>query len=256
MNPDYYESDRILSEYLLFHYGWHEEILPYGFGPVGALDFPWRCAEVLLSVLPDTNDSRALDLGCAVGRSAFELARKCNEVVAIDSSRTFIDAANYLRESGEYFFRRVDEGDLTTPLLAKVPDGIYREHVDFRVGDACHLPDDLGTFDCALLANLLCRLPDPAACLEQMKRLIVPGGYLMITTPGTWSEDFTPKENWLGGHDRDGCPVTTEEGLHHHLNADFELIRSGDMAFLIREHIRKFQWSVARMTLWQRRSHG
>jgi len=34
---------------------------------------------------------RALDLGCAVGRSSFELAREYQEVVGIDISQTFID---------------------------------------------------------------------------------------------------------------------------------------------------------------------
>jgi len=248
-----YESDKMLSEYLLFHYGWHEEILPYGFGPAGALDFPWRCAEVLLSVLPDSNDSRALDLGCAVGRSSFELARKCREVIAIDHSRAFIDAAQYLRDHGEYFFRRNDEGACRTPMMARVPNGIYRQHVDFRVGDACHLPDDLGKFDCALLANLLCRLPDPRVCLSRLPDLIRSGGHVMITTPGTWSTEFTPMENWLGGYEREGQPVNTEEGIREILGSDFDLVRSGDMAFLIREHVRKFQWSVARMTLWQKK---
>ncbi|MGF1679367.1 MAG: putative 4-mercaptohistidine N1-methyltransferase [Candidatus Methylacidiphilales bacterium] len=253
MGSEYYENDRVLAEYLLFHYGWREEILPYGFGPESALDFPWRCAEVLLSLLPEDRSSRALDLGCAVGRSSFELARKCREVVAIDASSTFIDAARYLRDAGEYFFRRTDEGELTTPLLARVPDGIYREHVQFEVGDACALREDLGEFDCALLANLLCRLPDPGACLDRMKTLIRPGGVMMITTPGTWSETFTPRDKWLGGLEREGRAVHTEDGLKERLGDAFDLIREGDMAFLIREHARKFQWSVARMTLWRRK---
>ncbi|MEM6822112.1 MAG: putative 4-mercaptohistidine N1-methyltransferase [Verrucomicrobiota bacterium] len=253
MAAAYYESDKILSEYLLFHYGWNEDVMPYGFGPQGAFDFPWRCAEVLLSMLPDTNDSRALDLGCAVGRSSFELARKCREVVAIDYSSRFIDAANYLKEAGEYFYRRVDEGENTTPLMAQVPDGIYRQHVQFQVGDACALPEDLGEFDCAMLANLLCRLPDPKLCLSRMSTLIRSGGHLMITTPGTWTEEFTPKENWLGGYEREGEPVSTEDGLRDCLDNNFELIRAGDMPFMIREHARKYQWTVARMTLWQRR---
>jgi putative 4-mercaptohistidine N1-methyltranferase len=253
MASEYYESERVLAEYLLFHYGWQEEILPYGFGPLAALDYPWRCAEVLLSMLPDNHQARALDLGCAVGRSSFELARRCGDVVAMDASKKFIDAANYLKETGEYFYRRFDEGEITTPLMAKVPDGIYREHVDFRVADACDLPDHLGAFDAVLMANLLCRLPDPKACLSRMPGLVNPGGHLMITTPGSWLEEYTPRENWLGGFLRDGKPFSTEDGLKEILLKDFELVREGDMAFMIREHARKFQWSVARMTLWKRR---
>src|SRR4029079_2533806 len=38
-----YETDKLLAEYLLFHYGSAGEILPYEFGPQTALDFPMRC---------------------------------------------------------------------------------------------------------------------------------------------------------------------------------------------------------------------
>ncbi|NDC01228.1 MAG: methyltransferase domain-containing protein, partial [Verrucomicrobia bacterium] len=43
---------------------------------------------------------RALDLGCAVGRSSFELAAKVPEVIAIDFSRAFIRAARKLAKNG------------------------------------------------------------------------------------------------------------------------------------------------------------
>ncbi len=247
-----YESDDILSQYLLFHYGWREEVFPYGFGPSDALDYPWRCAELCLGLLPEEGEYRALDLGCAVGRSSFELARKCQEVIAIDKSQKFIDVANYLREEGTYYYRRIDEGDLTTPLMAKVPDGIYRQHVHFRVGDACDLPEDLGEFDCVLMANLLCRLPRPDLCLARLPSLLKPGGYAAIMTPSTWSDMFTPRAFWLGGHEKDGHRVGVEEGIRNFLDPHLNRIRSGDMPFLIREHSRKYQWSVARFTLWQK----
>lgn len=43
-----YESEKLLSEYLVFHYGTPEELIPYPFGPKDALDFPKRCAELCL----------------------------------------------------------------------------------------------------------------------------------------------------------------------------------------------------------------
>jgi 2-polyprenyl-3-methyl-5-hydroxy-6-metoxy-1,4-benzoquinol methylase len=36
------------------------------------------------------NTQRALDIGCAVGRSSFELARNFKEVVGIDFSHRFV----------------------------------------------------------------------------------------------------------------------------------------------------------------------
>ena len=40
-----YETRKAVSEYLNFHYGKEEEIMPYDFGPKNALDFPLRCAQ-------------------------------------------------------------------------------------------------------------------------------------------------------------------------------------------------------------------
>lgn len=45
---------------------------------------------------------------------------------------------------------------------------------------------------------------------------------------------------------------TTADGLAARLPA-FDLIRRSDLPFVLREHARKFQWSVADATLWQRR---
>ena len=39
-----YETEKLLREYLIFHFGKPDELLPYGFGPTESLDFPKRCA--------------------------------------------------------------------------------------------------------------------------------------------------------------------------------------------------------------------
>ena len=233
-----YESDKLLAEYLLFHYGSAGEILPYVFGPREALEYPARCVSECV-----TKSGRALDLGCAVGRSAFEMARTCDGVIGIDFSRRFIDAADALK-TGELSYRRADEGDCTTPLIARVPAGIDRTRVAFEVGDAMNLRTDLGTFDVVLMANLIDRLNEPQRCLARLPALVNPGGQLVITSPYTWLEDFTPRANWLS---------PTLHGLRAALAPHFDLTATRDMPFLIREHARKFQWSVAQATTWIRR---
>lgn len=250
---NFYESDRAVSEYLLFHYGRPEEILPYEAGLVAALNYPVRCVSECLDAtrLPET--PRALDLGSAVGRSSFELARHCPEVIGIDYSHRFIEAANRLKESGELDYAFTEEGDLVTRTTATVPPEIDRSRVTFEQGDALDLRDHLGQFDVLLMANLVDRLTEPARCLKRLSGLVNPGGQLIITTPGTWLEEYTPKANWLGGFEREGRPVRTLDGLRAHLDQDFELTGTKDLPFLIREHARKFQWSVAQASLWRRR---
>lgn len=254
MNPgDFYESGRALAEYLLFHYGTPAEQMPWDFGPAEALEYPARCVRECLdpSCLPAV--SRALDLGCAVGRSAFELARHCTEVIGIDYSHQFIDVAGQLQRDGEYPYAHAVEGRLTVAAKAVVPAGIDRRRVAFEQGDAMALRADLGTFDVVLLANLLDRLTDPAACLRALPRVVRPGGQLIITTPCTWLEEYAPASRWLGGFEEEGRAVRTLDSLDAFLGPDFDRTRTLDMPFLIREHERKFQWSVAQASVWRRK---
>ncbi len=248
-----YETDRLLAEYLLFHYGTAEEILPYDFGPRNAFAYPVRCVSECLDLTRVPANARALDLGCAVGRATFELGRHCASTIGIDSSRIFIEAATVLQRTGEFHYQRIDEGQLCTPLIARVPAEIKRERVIFKTGDATDLPRDLPAFDVVLMANLIDRLHDPAQCLSRLPSLVKSSGQLIITSPYTWLEEFTPQANWLGGCIREGRALTTLEGLQDRLGESFALVLTKDLPFLIREHARKFQWSVAQATVWIRR---
>jgi putative 4-mercaptohistidine N1-methyltranferase len=249
LNP--YESSRLLAEYLLFHYGSEEQILRERPGPREALDFPVRCVHELVDRGRVPAAARALDVGCAVGRSCFELCAFCPTVIGIDFSHSFIQAARELKERGEFSFEMVVEGEICELARARVPANLDRRRAQFEVGDATNLPGDLGTFDVVLAANLICRLAEPARFLQQLPALVTPGGQLLMTTPFTWLEDFTSPSNWLGGRKRDG--VRSFDVLHEILGRDFELQVAKDLPFLIREHERKFQYGVALGGRWVRR---
>jgi len=79
--------------------------------------------------------------------------------------------------------------------------------------------------------------------------LVVPGGQLVITTPYTWLEEFTPRKNWLGATPHTGDPL---DALRLELKDSFTLTKVQDLPFLLREHARKFQWCIAQATTWQR----
>ncbi len=188
--------------------------------------------------------ARGLDLGCAVGRSAFEMARHCSEVIGIDFSNAFIRAAEALAKGSPLAYERREEASLVTHLEAKLPVGIDGSRLSFFQGDAMNLPDDLGTFDRVHAANLLCRLPAPNRLLERLPDLVNSGGELVLATPCTWLEEFTPPENWP--------TAGTLEWLKMKLNPSFSLIRQADEPFLIRETARKFQWTSSLVTVWKR----
>jgi SAM-dependent methyltransferase len=109
-----------------------------------------------------------------------------------------------------------------------------------------HLRADLGSFHLVHAANLLCRLTQPHLLLQRLPDLVLPGGQLLLTTPCTWLEEFTPLGNWPQG--------STLDWLEQTLSAHFTLAEQKDLPFLIREHARKYQWSVALGTRWLRRA--
>lgn len=247
-----YETAQIVNEYLLFHYGRPEEILPFPFGPVEALHFAERVVTQTFDLASMTEGSRALDLGCAVGASSFVLSRYCGEVIGIDASRAFIGVADELSRRGERPYERREEGEIASPLVARLPAGARPDRVRFETGDAVDLREDLGTFDCLLAANLVCRLPRPDRLLERLPDLVKPGGQLVISSPYTWLEAFTDRADWLGGFVRDEQPVFTLARLKTFLGRHFALEAIRDLPFLIREHARKYQWSVSQATRWRR----
>ncbi|MEM1084303.1 MAG: methyltransferase domain-containing protein [Verrucomicrobiota bacterium] len=242
MEDNVYESQKLLSEYLLFHYGTAGEILPAS-APAGmrdALDFAVRTQSHFT-----TPSERGLDLGCAVGRSSYEMSRTTrDEVIGIDFSQGFVNAAHIVRH-GPLPYTRLDEAHVSTALEARLPNGIEASKVSFEQGDAMNLRDDLGQFDRVHAANLLCRLPEPDRLLERLPDLVISGGELIITTPCTWLGEFTPPENWP--------PGPTLDWLSDKLAGAFELTLTHDEPFLIRETARKFQWTSSQLSLWSRR---
>jgi putative 4-mercaptohistidine N1-methyltranferase len=239
----YYESERAAAEYLLLHYG---DPTPW------RNPFPTRCVTECLGKKHLPKHARALDLGCAVGGASFELARCCAEVIAIDASRQFIETAQRLQKRGNLRFNLRVEGDLTQACQVAVPKGIDRTRVSFEVGDATRLRADLGMFDVIFIANLIDRVADPRKLLAQLSGLIMPGGQLILTSPYTWLEEYTPRANWLGGFKQHGRNIETFSALKKILSCDFTLSRRRNIPFLIREHSRKFQLCIAEATVWDR----
>jgi putative 4-mercaptohistidine N1-methyltranferase len=246
MGAGFYESDEAVAQYLLFHYGTPEQICPLLPEARAACGFPARCVSEPLRHIDLRRRGRALDLGCAVGRSSLELGRHFDDVLGLDFSARFVAETERMRRDRHVTVRVPREGAATDELRLEVPDDLRGDNVRFARGDACNLPDDLGAFDFVLMANLIDRLPDPAKCLAHLPSLVSPEGWLVITSPYTWLEEYAPRDKWLG-------EGNTLAALQDHLSPHFTSHKVFDLPFLIREHRRKFQWSIAEVSLWQRR---
>jgi putative 4-mercaptohistidine N1-methyltranferase len=244
-----YETDPLVQQYLLFHYGNAEDQLPYGFGPRDGLFYPVRCVSEFISFAG--NVQRALDLGCAVGRSTFELARTAQEAIGIDLSQKFISAAKQMQETGRIQIQRHEEGVHYTTIHRQLDPSIDRQRCCFEIGDALKLRSDLGTFDFVLAANLIDRVESPRGLIAVLQQLVNPGGFLLIASPYTWLAEFTPVEEWPGSSNS-WSDTATLSTIGELLGDDFELIHTKNLSFLLREHFRKYQWSVAQASLWAR----
>lgn len=101
-----------------------------------------------------------LDVGCGTGAFSELVLDRCRPqtLAAIDPSE---DQIAYAR---------------TTPAAARL---------QFQVGDAQALPFDAAAFDVAAMALVITFLPDPAAALAELKRVVKPGG-----TIATYVWDF------------------------------------------------------------------
>jgi ubiquinone/menaquinone biosynthesis C-methylase UbiE len=69
--------------------------------------------------------------------------------------------------------------------------------IDFREGDAEHLPFEEASFDTVVCALSLCTIPNPTAAIGEMKRVLVPGGRLLLLDHigSTWPPIYAAQ--WL-----------------------------------------------------------
>jgi putative 4-mercaptohistidine N1-methyltranferase len=242
-----YETSGLVDQYLDFHYG------PEVFG---VANFPLACIEAITAAIGPGRRDRCLDVGCAVGRSAFELAKHFQFIDAIDYSAGFIKAAVAVQQEGRLAYRVPTEGLLTCErevTLQAIGASEVATRVHFQTGDACALPPPLTDYELVFAGNLIDRLYEPRAFLTAMGERIRSGGWLAITSPYTWLDDYTPRENWLGGVvAADGSPIDTLTGLREALSESFALVTRQDVPFVIRETARKHQHTIAEMSLWQR----
>ncbi|HBA87002.1 MAG TPA: SAM-dependent methyltransferase [Geobacter sp.] len=246
LHEDPYETDVLTAQYCDAHYG------P---GHFGVPNYPRACAQICLELTRGRARGHALDLGCALGRASFELARGFERVTGLDFSSRFFRLATRLQEDGYLRYALPEEGEVVSYHELNLADldleGV-RDSVGFFQADACNLPEKFTGYDLVLAANLIDRLYSPRRFLAGIHHRINPGGLLVIASPYSWQEEFTTKQEWLGGYREAGEPVWSLDGLKAALSQHFRMMgEPRDLPFVIRETRRKFQHSVAELTVWE-----
>ena len=248
---DYYEQDAVIQEYLAFHYPDPErdplQPLLGARTPPLAERFPF----VVKRHWPAGAGGRALDVGAACGRVTFDLARDHDEALGVDSSEGLIEAARAIQASGVARYDVIDEGDLRLAHEVAVEPA---PNVSFSVADALNLPFEPAAFRTVVALNLVCRVPHPERAVEELARVTEPGGTLVISSPYTWLESYTPRGHWLGGFERDGETVRGAARLQELLEAGFELTEDARYPFFIPHHARSGQLGLAHVQRFRKRT--
>jgi 5-histidylcysteine sulfoxide synthase/putative 4-mercaptohistidine N1-methyltranferase len=247
IHQDQYETDALASQYCAAHYGAEQ---------FGVANFPLSCARICLEHMAGRRLGHALDLGCALGRAAFELAKGgFEQVTGLDFSTRFFRLATRMQEEGYLRYALTEEGEIISfheTGLEELGLEEFRDRVAFYQADACNLPEKFSGYDLILAANLIDRLYSPRRFLSGIHERLNPGGLLVLTSPYSWSEEYTKKEEWLGGYREAGEPVWSLDELKKALAPRFSmLVQPLDLEFVTRETHRKFQHSIAEVTVWE-----
>jgi SAM-dependent methyltransferase len=205
--------------------------------PLGAMVcYPRHIAAVLASKAKALGlpFKRALDLGCSVGGTCFELARSCDEVIGVDQSLDMIKAANGLRASGHMDLFCQDEGALTSTMKAVVDVSVDRTRVSFKQMDAMCLSPVLGEFDLVVVSKLVELLISPMSCLGRLagrQGVVKMGGLVLVGSTFDWDPKKTPEDLWLGGRydDISGAEVRSRDGLAKAMDKNFKLVHEEDV---------------------------
>ena len=248
--PNVYETDQMVSRYIEFHYGDSQLNTP---------NFPVACIQEVAKLLEGRRTEKALDIGCATARSAFELAKYYDHVEAVDLSVRLIEAPANLQKTGRQRYVFTLEGDVNHFCEINLSDfegyEEVKDKIAFLQGDACNLVDKYKDYDLVFAGNLIDRLYDPEKFLQLIKDRIRPGGLLVLASPYNWDVEHTPHDKWLGGFkDNTGENFTTIEGLQKSLSPEFTMIgQPVDLPFAIRETERTWQYGQSELTAWEKK---
>lgn len=157
-----------------------------------------NCLKAGLSLLPKKPEAPILDVGCALGRTSFELAKKYNGLtLGIDVNFSKLRIAQRVLQEGVVSFPLKKLGIAYEQHEYPV-DFSHKQYIDFWLCNALVLPFSNSTFKFASLLNVLDVVPAPKILLTSVNNILSAGAYAAFSTPYDWSPPVS-MDSWIGG---------------------------------------------------------
>ncbi|MEO0794441.1 MAG: 5-histidylcysteine sulfoxide synthase [Verrucomicrobiota bacterium] len=249
IKDDRYETDPFVTPYCESHYG--PEAL-------NVENYSERIAQICLDRMAKSTRGSALEIGCKVGRTSFELAAGFETVLGLDPTARTIRIGVEMIDKGYTQWEIPSEGDIVDFRQAHLKDiGLdnARSKVEFMQADLSNMKELYSGYDLILINCLLERSYDPAKFLKTVHERLNEGGLLVVASTNDWREEHTRKENWLGGFkDRTGENQTTLDGLAIALEEHFT--NSGESLHIpqvIRRNARCYEHNQVEVSFWRKR---
>ncbi|WP_323588819.1 5-histidylcysteine sulfoxide synthase [Aliarcobacter butzleri] len=221
LNNNFYESDESISSYCDLYYGEDNLYTNY--------------VDLLRPYLKDLKNSKALDLGCCVGRTSFELAKIYDEVLGIDFSANYINIGVKLKlyDFVNYKIKKEDKTFEERAISLKDFDlEKVKDKVSFMQGDACNLKEIYKDFDLIFYSSLIDKLYYPKKFLEDVSRRINKNGFFV----------FLSSHNWFNKHINE-----------NNLFLEFELLDKIEVSSFIKMKNKNYENKTLLMSIWRKK---
>ncbi|MFY4816949.1 5-histidylcysteine sulfoxide synthase [Aliarcobacter butzleri] len=221
LNNNFYESDESISSYCDLCYGKDKLYTNY--------------VDLLRPYLKDLKNSKALDLGCCVGRTSFELAKIYDEVLGIDFSANYINIGVKLKlyDFVNYKIKKQDKTFEERAISLKDFDlEKVKDKVSFMQGDACNLKEIYKDFDLIFYSSLIDKLYYPKKFLEDVSRRINKNGFFVFLSSQNWFNEYINENN---------------------LFLEFELLDKIEVSSFIKIKNKNYENKTLLMSIWKKK---
>tara|TARA_B110000014_G_scaffold263746_1_gene261621 strand:- start:2904 stop:5090 length:2187 start_codon:yes stop_codon:yes gene_type:complete len=207
---------------------------------------------------------KLLNIGCSVGRCAFELSPYFEQIDAVDFSASLIQHGVQLQHNNLVKYVMEKEGDivehkeiLLKNISSNQAEGLnstllaHAAKVKFSQGDASNLKAIFTGYDVILAQHAVEESYDPGKFLQDVKQRLNNNGLLIIVSDYHFTEATTKKDKWLSGIKVNGENVSGIDGLSNQLSKHFKLIKRLPLMRAIKQNQRHLSITQCELSVWQ-----